>query len=338
MDKQPYRMNNAPNRKGKPTAWFYVLAGILLAALFLGKPLLHFWVESLWFNEVGYQTVFWTVIRSKWILGVLGGVVIGGLTFGNLRIARKLSPPPRIPDDLRSRVEAATRTVLMPTMAILALIVALNGGIATSERWEKLLFFLNPVSFGMKDPLFGRDIGYYVCTLPFQQFVVRTLALAVVVSLLAALAVYIADRAPEIQGRFPKLAAGPLAHLNILAALAFALKGLDYWLRRYDLLHSEMGVITGAGYADVHARLPVLVALSVVCAVFAVLCVLQAFRNRITLAPAGVVVVLAVSLFAGSMYPSFVQRFHVKPNEFQKEEAYIRHAIAFTRYGFGLDK
>ncbi len=62
MDKQPYRMNNAPNRKGKPTAWFYVLAGILLAALFLGKPLLHFWVESLWFNEVGYQTVFWTIV------------------------------------------------------------------------------------------------------------------------------------------------------------------------------------------------------------------------------------------------------------------------------------
>jgi uncharacterized membrane protein (UPF0182 family) len=338
MDKQPYRINKATNRKGKPTVWFYVLAGIVLAALFLGKPLLHFWVESLWFNEVGYQTVFWTIVRLKWILGLLGGLVIGGLTLGNLRIARRLSPPPRIPDDLRGRVEAATRTVLMPALAILALFVALVGGIATSERWEKLLFFLNPVSFGMKDPLFGRDIGYYVCTLPFQQFVVRTLAVAVVVSLLAALAVYIADRAPEIQGRFPKFAAGPIAHLNILAALAFALKGLDYWLRRYDLLHSEMGVITGAGYADVHARLPVLIALSVICLVFTVLCVLQAFRNRLTLAPAGVVVVLAVSLFAGSMYPSFVQRFQVKPNEFQKEESFIRHAIAFTRYGFGLDK
>jgi len=158
-----------------------VVFGLLLVAL-LAPSLVKFYTDWLWFGEVGYQPVFLTMLRSQGLLFVIAFAIGAVWLAGNIRAAVAGIGDLRPVFTTREGLEVALpggrqlRTLGMAVAVLLALVVALYA----AGNWETWLLWRNAVSFGTSDPILGRDVSYYVFSLPFLQFV-RGLAQGLVI-------------------------------------------------------------------------------------------------------------------------------------------------------------
>jgi uncharacterized protein len=303
-----------------------------------------FFVDVLWFREVGFSQVFWTILRAKALLGVLFGLVFFALLYANLLIVRIITPRYRTltPDqEIIERYRLAFEPYAWWLLPLIAAVIAAFVGFGVTTQWQTFLLWRNSggVLFHSTDPLFHRDVSFYVFSLPWLEFLQGWLFSALVgVAFITAVAHYVwGGIQPQAAGLGEKVSPQVKAHLSVLIGLIFLTKGWGYYLGRFDLLTSGRGVVTGASYTDVNAQLPalkILVFIAVVCAVL----FLVNIRLRGWALPVIAVGLLALaSITAGGAYPAFVQRFRVAPQEFQKERPYIVHNIEATRAAFGLD-
>ena len=185
----------------------------------------------------------------------------------------------------------------------------------------------------MSDPIFDRDVSFFLFTLPIWQFLRGWLMTMLVITLIAT------GLASGIGWRGWGAPAAVRAHLSVLGALILLLIAWQYRLDALELVYSRRGAVFGAGYTDVNAQLPAYTILVFVTIVAAVLLLVNVFLQQ---AWRAIVVVLvgwiAISALAGNIYPNLVQRFQVNPNEFTREQEYIAHNIDFTRVAYGLDR
>ena len=225
------------------------------------------------------------------------------------------------------------RRLAFPVSVIIALFVGWLG----TDRWELVLKALNPTPFGVRDPLFDQDVAFYVFRLPLWNSLYRWLMGSLIVSGLAATAVHFCTRGIQISPTGVSISRRARGHLLVLAALLLVLKAAGYRLAMFDLLFSQRGVAFGAGYADVHAQLPVLKALMVLTGLVAVLCLvtirLRSWRPLLW----SLAALVGVAILGGVAYPGLIQRYRVSPNEIDKEKPYIDFNIRYTRLAYGLD-
>jgi uncharacterized membrane protein (UPF0182 family) len=317
-----------------------VAAGLLLAFTALSG----FFVDVLWFREVRLSEVFWTVLRTKFVLGLAFGLAFFVLLYSNLWIVRRITPRYRaltpeqeIIERYRMQFEPYARWLL----PLFALVIALFVGLGVTGQWQTYLLWRNGsgLSFGNPEPLFGRDPAFYVFSLPWLKFMQGWLFSALVgVTLLTALAHYVwGGIRPQAPGLGEKVSPQVKAHLSVLLGLIMLTKAWGYYLGQFDLLTSQRGVVVGASYTDVNAELPalrILVIIAIACAIL----FLVNIRLRGWALPVIAVGLLAlVSIIAGAAYPAFVQRFRVAPQEFQREQPFIKDNIEATRRAFSLD-
>jgi hypothetical protein len=218
-----------------------------------------------------------------------------------------------------------------------ALLVGVFIGLAQTGSWDTLLKWFYGVPFGRTDPLFGRDLGFYVFTLPVYELVKDWALLMVVLCGAISGVIYVVRGEIDYQqGRLPTFSAVATRHLSVLLAVFFLVKAWGYLLKRYELLTSNNGIVFGAAYTDVHLRLPILIALVGAALLAAALCLYNTRQATLRLPIAAVVIVFAVSSVQ-TVIPSVYQNYWVKPDELRLESQYIAKNIEFTRYGFGLD-
>jgi len=317
----------------------------LLFVFFILTPTLARWyTDWLWFGEVGYRRVFWVPLLSR--IGVT--VVMGGILFAlfllNLRpLLRRPALDDVIDLEPRSRGSREFRRVLRRqqigglVMSALALVAFLSG-LAASARWPMFQQFVHARPFGVTDPIFGRDIGFFIFRLPVYQFVESWLFGWLVLIFLVAAAAYYLAYAPNMLRGVWSLPGPVRAHLSLLAAAIVLVRGWGFWLDAYALEYSRRGAIVGAGYTDVHAVLPVLRLLTLLFAICGILLLINIQRR--TWRPAlATVVVIAVAWVVGlGVIPRFVQQVRVSPNELTVETPYIRNGISATLRAFGLDR
>src|SRR5678816_454401 len=148
-----------------------------------------------------------------------------------------------------------------------AIAMVLSGliGLYASSQWEAWVLWQKAVPFGQQDPILGYDIGFYVFTLPFLQFVRGIAQTLVIMAALGAGAIY-ALAGMVLTGPVSFLSMPPAVrrHITLLAAIFFVLVAAGAWLGRFELLAHPAGIIYGASYADVHARMPIALVLTVV--------------------------------------------------------------------------
>ena len=316
-------------------------------ALFWWAPrLLHLYTEWLWFKfDVGFPGVFWTVLNTKIGLGVVFGLAFLILVLGNVELARRLARRTVWYDEeraLRQRIaevmEYFAARYLYLALAVFAVLVAYGVGRGAADQWNKFLLFQHGVSFGTNDPIFGRDVGFYVFRLPFWQFLWQWAYVVLwAVFVLSAGAHYL-DKAIRVLRGVPAFAPHVKVHLSVLLAAILVVKGIGYRLDAFNLLYSPRGVTFGASYADIHAQLlaySILFWIALGCALLVLISV--RFRG-LWLPVAGIGFLLVSSLLLNLIYPALIQRIQVQPNEFEREKEYIAHSIEFTRRGFGLDR
>jgi uncharacterized protein len=315
-----------------------------LAAIFF-PALTGLLTDWWWFREIGYQVVFTRPLLTSATLFL----VVGGLTFvalyGNLRLAQRgLVPYPVVlrftQNQPRVDLTGPLRRLTLP----ISLAVALIAGFGATPAWDLVLRFLYATPFGVPDPVFGRDIGFYVFTLPALSATLGLLSTLALISLVVTIPVYVIRGdillAPG-RARTPRLRIEPSAgtHLAALLAAIFLLLAIRLWfVDSADLLYSTTGPLVGASYTDLHATLPALRILSVfsVLAVFSVL--YGAFRRELgRYAVLAILGYLALTIIGRGLVPSFVQKFLVSPTELTRETPYLRYHIAATRQAWGLD-
>jgi uncharacterized protein len=322
--------------------WLLWIALAIGAVVVVLGALSGFFIDILWFREVGFSDVFWTRFWSRVTLAVAFGALFAAILYVNLLIVRRLRPRYRVysPEEeaverYRTSFEPYAKWVL-PGVAILFAIFAATG---VAGRWEEyqLWRMSEQVSFGEVDPIFSRDLSFYVLALPFLQFIQGWLfGSLVVITIVIAAAHYLwgGIRLRAVGERFtPQVK----AHLSVLIGAIVLVRAWGYWLGRFDLLFSPRGVVTGASYTDVHAQLPALTLLVVIAIICALLFLVNIRRRGWALPAFAIGILVVASVGAGGIYPAIVQRFSVAPQELQRERPYIQDNIEFTRMAYDIE-
>jgi hypothetical protein len=311
-----------------------------LVLLGIGLPLLaRLYIDLRWYGELGHSELFLTPLATRLVIGVATGLAVGAALLLNLRLARSrsrgLAPLYLYDPDGSPRFNLSETSVRLALPVCVALAIA--TGLYYEQHWGTWLQFLHASEFGLRDPIFGRDVGFYVFKLPFYE-AASALALWLLGSSLALSAGLYALRGALIVTEHQTRVHRPARmHLSVLLALLLVTLALHAYLGMFDILQSKLGpMMTGASYSDVNAKLPALRIKIGVAAVAALLVLASSTREDFNLA------ILAAVLYIGAQigvqaYPSFVHRFSVRPNQLEREAPYLKYNIDATRAAYGLD-
>src|SRR5512145_110736 len=286
----------------------------LVVALGVLSQIVPFYVDWLWFGEVGYVGVFWTTLSLRGTLFTAVAVGVLVVLWANLTFAARTAAPDVL-WELEDQLGLPGRVVIEPLirrfLPIVTALIAVVAGLRASAHWQTVLGYVNAQPFRTTDPVFQHDLSVFVFQLPLWRLI-HGWALALVAgTMLLTVVLYVLQRSLVLTTRGPRLATGARTHLLLLGAALLALKAIGFWLDQYEIVLSPRGFIFGASYTDVHATLPMLKALAVLCALAAVACVLQTARPGLRFV-AGALGALAVVWVIGlGIYPALLQRFRV---------------------------
>ncbi|HHW13323.1 MAG TPA: UPF0182 family protein [Firmicutes bacterium] len=315
-----------------------VLILVLLVVSGAVNGLTRFYTDWLWFRDLGYDSVLWTVLGTAWGVRLVVGLAYFAFLLFNLLLTRPVVGRALSRFEGTPLPEIFTARRVTQFFAAVSALVAVFAALAASLYWEVVQKFLYGGAFGVTDPLFGRDVGFYVFRLPFYLYLYHTGMGLLILTLVAVGVIYVLSGQLTFSGFSPSFQGQARYHLALLLAGVFGLKAWGYWLSQANLLYSTRGAVFGAGYTDVHVNLLGYQILTVVAAACALIVLVSMVARSGRWLLAGVFLLAAVSLLLGSAYPGMVQRFVVEPNELAKEAPYIRHNIKYTRLGWGLDR
>jgi len=319
--------------------------GVILIALFvlflMAWQVVGLITDWFWYQEVGYEQVFRVTLASQVLVGFLYGGIFFFILYANLSAALRLTDS--IPIVYADGVIPFPNQHLQPhAMRGLALTVALVfaffAGLQNASQWDLLLRFINATPFGVRDPLFGRDIGFYVFRLPFFEQIHATLLTVLVISTLGSGFIYLFRRALLfIPPKSVQLLPGARNHLIILLSAIFLTAILGFWIDLASLLNAKRGVVFGAGYTQATTQVWVLKTLMLLSGVCALTLLSNLFKPSWRISGAAVLAFLAVLIIGRGFYPALVQRFMVIPNEIVLEKPYLERNIRYTRLAYGLN-
>ncbi len=318
---------------------FWLTAALLFV---VGPTAARWYTDWLWFGELGYLRVYWVPLLSRIAVTAAVGAAVWLLLAVNIRPLLRAARTTRVIDMKESggRYRAS-----LPRWGLLsagawnwaAAGVALLAGLSASGEWVMFQQFVHATPFGGTDPIFGRDVGFYVFRLPVYRFVAEGLF-----TWLALITVGAAVAYGAIHGHMMLrgLWIGPAnvrAHLSLLLGSAVIVRGVGFWLDAFEILYSPRGPAFGASFTDVNAVLPALRILSVLFVICGLLLLANARLRTARLAIWNVALIAVAWAVGLAIYPGLVQALRVRPSELTAETPYIRNAIAGTLRGFGLE-
>lgn len=311
-----------------------------LAAIIIGSRLIDVYVDWLWFGEVGFQSVFSTVLLTRLVQFLVVGLVVGGLLALNTVIAYRTRPvfvPVAGPDDPVARYRTAVLTRLRLVGVGLPLLVGLIAGLSALGDWQTVQMFLHSTSFGVTDPQFHKDIGFYAFKLPFYRKLLGWAFVAVVVSFLGALLTHYLFGGLRLAGRGGQLSGPARVQLGVIAGTFVLLKVLGYFLDRYELMFSRRNpLFTGASYTDLNAVLPAKIILMCIALICAIAFFVGAVLRNLQLPAIAIALLLLSSILVGAAWPAVLEQFVVRPNANEREAPSIQRNITATREAYGI--
>lgn len=315
------------------------MVAFVIVVVVFGRALARFYIDELWFDAIGQSGVFWS---SLWARVTLFAIFFGAFAVivgVNLFVADRLAPS-RFPVNVHPFVERfhdmfgrRLRLYRYLVAGFIAVLIALP----TTTQWQAWLLYRHSQSFGTPDARFGADVGFYVFELPFLGFVLDWCFFAMIIVLFITVITHILNGGVVFASPIPSVSQAMKGHVAVLVAVIAALKGADYWIRRYELTNVRRGFVQGPTYSVVNAQMPALLLLAVVALVTGglYLSTLKTQAWRIPLVASAVWMVLAI--VGGYVYPAVIQSLVVRPNQKSREAPYIEHNVEATRAAMGID-
>lgn len=332
--------------KIKPrTKWIVGIVIIVLIVIFLSASwLATFYTDLLWYDEVGYTSIFWKRIVTQIWLFFAFGLVFFVILYGNIWLARRFTPRYEKPAGELSPVEESLARFreragkwLDRGLILISAFIALVVGWTSAGQWENVLKFFNHAAFGKVDPIFGKDIGYYIFEYPFLRYFSGWLFTSLVmIILLTALVHFLYGAINFGAAKGQRFATNVKVHLSVLAGVLLLVQAWRFRLDMLGLLYSDRGPVIGATYTDVHAQIPAYWILIAACFICAFLFILNIRYKGWKLPVAGLAGIVVISLLAGVLYPVIIQNYVVKPKELTREREYISYNIESTQDAFRI--
>ncbi len=323
--------------------WFSVPC-IIVAIICLS--MIAEWLQDwLWMGQLGYVQVFWRILLLKLLLASSAFVIAFSVMWLNFRLAltsvfHRHSPAEEGTLILYTRQGIGFSAAWSKTgVLVLAAVVGLIFAAIFFAQWDLYMRFHWGGSFGETEPIFGRDIGFYIFKLPFYELLRNSLLGLTVLTLALVAFTYVQFGVigPEhfLTGPTDKKVAGHFLFLLISLAV---IVGWGCYLDRYGLLYSTRGVVYGVGYTSYHIERIGLWVMLAASGIFAIMLALAFIFRRFTLSLTIIGGYLFLYFFVLVLLPGLVQKFIVEPNELQREAPFLKNNIDFTRKAFQLDK
>ena len=336
--------------------WFArVGLAIIIVFIFSISALVRLYTDYLWFDALGFSSIFLISLFSKIKLFFAAAIIFFLFITINLWISTRFIEKEKFPFRFKLLIAAALSFLV---------------GISTSSGWFKILQYLNLTQFNLLDPIFAKDVSFYIFSLPFYSFILAFLMSTVVITIILVLLDYLKSyigqffkqEAPEpatsneplankpittkpivdFKGVFSKIKTKAIAHLVILGSLFFILLAVKHYLSRFLIMYSKQGIVVGAGYSDVVAFLPMIKILMVFAIVVAIVLIIWVFFISKQLKKRHILFYILILYFlfgfvGPTLVPAIVQSLKVSPNEINLEKPYIENNIRFTRIAYGLE-
>ena len=327
--------------------WLVITVAVIIALFLFGSQFLNIYIDSLWFSAVGYSKVYWYKFR-------LGGLLF--LTFFVLSFLIVRVPFiflnkvfPELTERPKFRVTSVEDFkeinflpwIYRPGVWVLAAAVGLMSAISMSQEWPQFALYLHSQPAQVTDPIFGRDVSFYLFKLPVLELVVgwlQTISVVMFIAIGAASGyVWYFER---VRGTITEDIRRRATSAISLAAAFFALTlAASTYLDRFDLLHGQHELFTGIDYTDANVRLMAMNIVVVLLLLSAIAVAINAFiMKRVRTISWLAAIVIAVWVIALGIIPATFHSFSVKPNELAKEAAFIDHNIKATRRAFAIDQ
>ncbi|MCI1867696.1 UPF0182 family membrane protein [Bifidobacterium crudilactis] len=340
-----------------------VVVLIVIATLFV--LLARFATDVMWYSQLGFASVIWTQLGVKVGLWIAYALMMAAVTYVSATLAIRARPDAsdgskiRVRGDVIEIGKGVSSRFARRIAVVVSLIVGLLFGSQFNTEWSQILLMFNGQSFGVKDPQFGIDNGFYVFVLPGLQLLVRALLVLLLAALVFSLVTHVLMGAVRltmpVQGRgIVNMTKRSRRQLGIWLMLTMMVWAVSRLLGVFDLLFEQGDRITGASYTSVHATVPVSIVLAVLIAVLGIVLgiwimkakglgessqpassAMAAFRQwRTPVIAISVVLVVAIAL--SGVWPMLLQRFKVNPNAQELESTYIQRNIDATKSAYGL--
>jgi len=337
----PQDLPRRPRRAVRRGRLWLVLAIVVLVVLFASlRTLATFYTDYLWFGSVQLGQVWRRTFEVKVELFFGFTAIFFVLMWVSLAVVDRLASSELAmgpEDELVRRYQqyVAPRAVLV--RSIVSAVVALIAASGVIGQWQNYLLFSEGGSFPAKDPQFHMNVGFYVFKLPFLSFLISWSFIALVVVAVFTIVAHYLNGGIRIQSGSPSVAPQVKVHVSVLLACMAVVKAFGYVLARYNLDLSQNGYVQGAGYTDVHARLPALTLLIWISVLSALIFLINIRRRGWALPVLGVGLWAFVAVVVGAIYPAIVQAVKVNPAQNSLEKPYIERNIVATRAAVGLD-
>ncbi|MBT5021722.1 UPF0182 family protein [Candidatus Woesearchaeota archaeon] len=333
------------------TSWIKNIIIIVFVLIFIGIfALAGLITDFYWFDALGFANIFTISLSTKILTFAVAAVSFFIFLFINLAISSKINT-------LKKQKEVLS----LKFKSLIALVISIFVGFTATSAWFTILKYLNRTSFNIADPIFAKDVSFYVFTLPFYSAIWTFVFATVFVTLILVILDYVksiisnklqttidpvkaANDPFGLKTAFSLLKNHAAIHLSVLAAMIFTLLAARHYLSFFSIMFSEQGIVVGAGYADVVAYLPILKILAIVALIVAALFLVWTFviakqpnlKKRHIIFYALFIYILF--LFVGpTIIPGVIQSFKVSPNEINLEKPFIENNIEFTRIAYGLE-
>ena len=319
----------------------WIIAGLVILVVLIGslRSLAGLWTDELWFASEGQRSVFTTLLSVKIGLLLVFGVIFFLALWINLLVVDRIGATAILvdpEDEMVRRYQIAVRPYAGRIYAALAIVLGIGAGVGTMGQWQNYLLFVHAKSFGTSDPLFHKDVGFYIFRLPFLQFLDSWFLVAFIIITITTGIFHYLNGGIHGQRVSPRVRPAVKVHLSVLLALIALFKAAGYLIARWELTTSTNGYVEGATYTDVHARLPAIELLFWISLLAAVILLVNIWRQGWTLPVLAIGLWAFVALIIGVIFPALLQTFKVTPAQSTLEQPYIARNIQATRQAFGL--
>jgi uncharacterized protein len=322
-------------KKGSRKLLYIIIVGVL--ALISFSIYAKFYTELIWFESVNYSSVFWTSFNTEYFVWLFSFIIFLAFIYLNCWIAKKAKPISSYLTDLMNIISKIKSPVIF-LYSLVILIGFIMAGVASSN-WMNILTFTNREYFGIQDPIFNRDLGFYIFKLPLYADIKSWLLATMIITTLIVVLIYFYRQAMAFEYKKIVISKQAQIHISILLLGIFGLEIFGFWIRSFNLLYStRSSLFYGATYTDINATLVSYRIIMIVLGVCAVMMIYSIFSKKWKYIPYSLVLSFGSWILIGAIYPAIIQSFIVKPNEQAKELPYIENNIKFTRLAFGLDK
>jgi uncharacterized membrane protein (UPF0182 family) len=318
----------------------FIIIGFLIAFFFSASKVVGMYVDWLFFRETGLETMFTRVLSAEVLTGFAFGFVFFIFTAANVLFVSKIKAPPVDVSFMGQMRISLDPNKFSGIFKIFGLLVSCFGGIMSalwgSSLWSQMLAFFNSVNTGKTDPIFNHDLSFYLFKLPFFESLNAYIGFLLFFTIILVGAGYAVKGGFLFLGNRLSFVKHARIHITFLVFLFFVKLAFGFYLDRFEVLYSPHSVLTGAGYADINAKLIMLRALAPLTLIGGLVFSWAIFKDKLKVALFPVIGLVAVYMLGVVVYPGLLQNFKVAPNEQAMEEPFIRHHIALTKYGYNL--